>query len=92
MGTCCKEMEQASMSKELKETRFIKKKNELISSLMGKTITYVGVCPASYPSQDEIGSIYLTFSDGTKQSIECSGDGGCYECDPDGMNAHWLEV
>jgi len=80
------------MNKELKETRFLKQKNKLISSLMGKTIIDVSVDHASFPSQDEIGSIYLTFSDGTKQSIECSGDSGCYMCDPDGMNTHWLEL
>ena len=78
------------MSKDLKESRFLKKKNELIAALMGKTITNVLVDAASFPSQDEVGSIYLTFSDGTKQSIECSGDNGCYECDPHGMKTHWL--
>jgi hypothetical protein len=73
-----------------KDQEFQEKRDRLISSLMGKTIVAVDASPASYPSHYEIGSMCLTFSDGSKQSFECCGDSGCYECDPEGMNTAWF--
>jgi len=74
----------------IKEEMFKQKSERLITKLIGKTIVKVEPLGADYPSQDEIGSLVLYFTDGTKQVIEAYGDGGCYECDPDGINCHWL--
>lgn len=69
-----------------------KKAQALIEKLLGKTIKSLDVHQCSYPSEDQIGSITLLFTDGTKLDINACGDGGCFECDPDGINTHWLDV